>query len=191
MCRVVGCERKEKSGGYCSRHLYRFHRYGDPLGTFERKVKPPCRVCDKVSVASGLCAGHYSRLKRTGELRPDDPVRVYGEPIEDRIARLVAAPDKNGCRLWLGHCSDGYGTISTRGRNRGVNRILFEIELGRPLLPSEFVCHHCDNPPCCERSHLYLGSAATNMADMSERGRNPGRPKLDADKVREIRRLGA
>lgn len=33
------------------------------------------------------------------------------------------------------------------------------------------VLHHCDNPPCVNPSHLYVGTHANNAADRAERHR--------------------
>jgi hypothetical protein len=57
-----------------------------------------------------------------------------------------------------------------------------------------WVCHRCDNPPCCNPAHLFLGTDLDNHADMIAKGRravfagdaNPG-AKLTPGQVEEIR----
>lgn len=79
-----------------------------------------------------------------------------------------------GCWEWLGTRNDnGYGVASVSRRTTGAHR------LGWLLLTGEdpgklFVCHHCDNPPCCNPAHLFLGDAGRNRFDMTVKGRAQG-----------------
>jgi hypothetical protein len=56
------------------------------------------------------------------------------------------------------------------------------------------ICHRCDNPPCVNPDHLFLGTHADNVADRDAKGRRPapkgvvnGMAKLSEDDVRYIR----
>jgi hypothetical protein len=84
----------------------------------------------------------------------------------------------------------GYGQIRVDGKQELAHRLAFELATG--ISPGLLlVCHRCDNPRCCNPSHLFLGSVADNAQDAANKGRLPGARKLTEELVREIRRLAA
>ena len=76
------------------------------------------------------------------------------------------------CQLWTGAMSkNGYGAIKRGGRNLSAHRVAWEVAYG-PIPEGLFVLHRCDNPPCVNVSHLFLGTQRENMRDMREKGRS-------------------
>lgn len=120
--------------------------------------------------------------------------------IEDRVWAKVQK--QNGCWPWTGSTtSDGYGRIYAGGGNGApmlivrTHRIAWESVNG-PIPDGKKVLHRCDNPPCCNPDHLFLGTQADNIHDMYTKGRNrntgplgeaSSAAKLTADQVRVIR----
>jgi hypothetical protein len=91
----------------------------------------------------------------------------------------------------------GYGEYSYQGHNRQASRLAWFFTHGE--IPENMdICHRCDNPPCCNPNHLFLGTHEINMRDMAEKGRGAGpglkgsqlgNAKLTEKDVLEIRRL--
>lgn len=89
--------------------------------------------------------------------------------VEDFLARMVG---NDGCWEWRGACdSEGYGRIVIEGRMGRVHRIVWEAFNG-PIPAGLLALHRCDNPPCCNPDHLFIGTQQQNLADMRAKGRD-------------------
>ena len=85
--------------------------------------------------------------------------------------------DKSGrCWEWLAaKNSSGYGRLNNNGRNHLAHRVAWILTNG-PIPEGDHygticVLHHCDNPPCVNPAHLFLGTIQDNVNDMIEKGR--------------------
>lgn len=97
--------------------------------------------------------------------------RAVKQTLRDRFAKYVAPGDADACWLWLGtKTEDGYGQMWNGRRSRIAHRIAYELEFGE-IPPGLLVCHRCDNPPCCNPAHLFLGTVMDNALDMIAKGR--------------------
>lgn len=102
--------------------------------------------------------------------------------LEDRLLEKRHITP-GGCWEWTKATTQhGYGRMSFRNHVHRVHRLAAYLWLGFDLSDSRTsVCHHCDNPPCFNPDHLYLGSQKTNVRDMVDRGRHyPGPEKWEA-----------
>ncbi len=86
--------------------------------------------------------------------------------------------DKSGgedaCWPWTRHRSSrGYGEVRAISIHKGptrAHRAAYIFEYG-DFDRSLFVCHKCDNPPCCNPKHLFLGDRFDNAQDKARKGR--------------------
>jgi hypothetical protein len=114
----------------------------------------------------------------------------------------TAGPDQ--CWPWIGKTQNGgYGVLWFGGKTNTTfyaHRLAYLLETG--IDPhGRAVCHRCDNPPCCNPAHLFLGTIADNTQDMMTKGRWRRPPqakgvqiasaKVNEAIVRDIRRRAA
>jgi hypothetical protein len=129
---------------------------------------------------------------------------------KERFWARVQVGKPNECWNWqagknpnnYGLISLGMGIRSCRSHSFLAHRVAYYLSTG---VDPDTLCvlHKCDNPPCCNPRHLFLGTRADNCQDMYTKGRNfihpnsrdqeqrPKRkyPKYTADTVRKVRHM--
>ena len=120
-----------------------------------------------------------------------------GKTLEDRFWEKVNIISDDECWEWQGsrHHRWNYGHFKLNGKTKSAHIVSFELVNGK-IPDGLFVLHKCDNPPCVNPKHLFLGTNDDNMKDMASKGRsadnhgskNPN-SKLTEQDVIEIKNL--
>lgn len=140
------------------------------------KTSDPSRTCSKEGcgragkLTRGMCTKCYRYwLDHTPkEERPAPPRAV------DDFWQQVERTHEWGCWLWHGPSNhQGYGLWKNRHL---AHREAWKRERG-PIGPGLLALHICDQKPCVNPRHLYLGTHVENGIDASVRGHLPDNRK--------------
>jgi hypothetical protein len=117
-----------------------------------------------------------------------NPAHLLYQTLEERFWARVQKTE-GGCWVWIGRriprdTGKEYGVFEYRDHGRKVaaqaHRYSYELHNGKILghVPGDAekeicVLHRCDNPPCVNPDHLWLGSDKDNIHDMIAKGRHP------------------
>ncbi len=140
-----------------------------------------CRVCGKPFYRSpsqllpqgNSCSKHCAYIAMG--------IRQNDDSFWSRVDRRE--PDE--CWPWLGARRGrmGYGLFGFKHRRAvPAHRMAYLLSKG-DIPKGMFVCHSCDNPPCCNPAHLWLGTHADNMADRHAKGRDQHIVKLVGERI--------
>jgi len=135
------------------------------------------------------------------EIKPYDPskhMKPWETDINSKIKeRFFSKIEKTDtCWIWNSvRLTGNYGYFKYLGKYVRAHRMSYILANGH-IPDNLLVLHTCDNPPCVNPEHLYLGTQKDNIKDKFDRGRNPNvngskNPvsKLSENEVLKIREL--
>lgn len=124
---------------------------------------------------------------------------MYDEKTLNRFWDKIDVRDNNECWEWNACTASrgGYGILKVNGKRIRAHVLSYQIHKGE-IPEGLFVCHSCDNPPCCNPTHLWLGTNQQNIKDAVDKGllippvakgAANGNAKLNDKQLDEIREL--
>lgn len=159
---------------------------------------------DSTTIPYGYCHCGCGQKTKIAKRTRAERGHIYGEPyrfinghqnktppVQTFWSHIDKTTSPNGCWVWSGQTHKGYGRIKVNGKKCLAHRVAWELINGE--IPDNMcVCHKCDNPPCCNPAHLFLGTKADNNRDKTEKGRaakgeNFKMAKLTDAQVHELR----
>lgn len=104
---------------------------------------------------------------------PDEWGDDFRKRFWDKVDR---SGGDDACWPWMAFRSPrpgkNYGQAKIPGRKmRGAHRVAYALTHAGGVPAGLYVCHHCDNPPCCNPRHFFVGTHQDNVDDKVSKGR--------------------
>ena len=118
-CTAPGCNRPERTAGYCPKHYQQVRRHGrlTPEREYQSRGRS-CSVstCQRQQIAKGLCFRHYQQIRRYGRLTPERE-RAYGRTG----CRVPGCEEAHSSR---GYCKRHYMSEYYLPRKQGAGEVI-------------------------------------------------------------------
>jgi hypothetical protein len=146
-----------------------------------KEIRKPNATCEQCGSTFYKKPAESRRTRHAFCSKPCRGKWLKTQWVETFMSRVEKSAD---CWLWKGNVNaNGYGTCRTSGIVARAHRASWTLAHGE--IPKGMqVLHRCDNPPCVNPDHLFLGTHIDNMIDKASKGR--ARRKLTADQERFI-----
>jgi hypothetical protein len=133
--------------------------------------------CGKRIVGRGRCRRHYQQWwKATRNTARPPALNLKTKTPEQRFQEKIDQRGTDDCWPWLASTvNGGHGEFFVSPQRGKIPAHSYALELasGQPCPPGMEACHRCDNPPCCNPTHIYFGTRQQNVDDMWQRNRVP------------------
>lgn len=120
-------------------------------------------IISKTSISRGRIKGEFNKY-----IIGHNPANAI-DHLQSLWSKIEKNPD--GCWVWHGQTNkQGYGRLWFKGKQWRPHRLVWTLENG-DIPEGLHVLHKCDNPPCCNPDHLFLGTDQDNADDRQAKGR--------------------
>lgn len=145
-----------------------------------RKVLARCecgkeKVIERCSLSKGIttsCGCWQKEVVRA----------INSRTFEEKLTNKIDIRGEDECWPWTGGTDGkGYGLVNSAPNGETRAHRAAWVHYCGPIPDGVYVLHRCDNPPCCNPRHLFLGTQQDNMNDMYAKGRRQRRTPPEGD----------
>jgi hypothetical protein len=146
--------------------------------------KVPRNFCLECSKQCRLLYTNFCSRKCSRDYQVKNLYKNYDHFIREKIKQNITLNER-GCWVWnKGKSNSGYSKMTFKNRTMCGSRVSFMVFKGK-ISKNKVVCHTCDNPPCVNPDHLFLGTIRDNRTDCVVKNRHAKGSKIGISKLKE------